>query len=83
MKYIKETKILMVGVFFILGLGGTYLTYDFADTVKFGKFLTGRGKGGGSGVDSATDGVAVGLGIISGFCFLSSTLLLISFKDDE
>ena len=83
MKYINETKIFMAGLFLILGLGGSYLTYDFADTVKFGKLNTGRGAGGGSGVDSATDGVAVGLGIISGFCFLSSTLLLISFKDNE
>jgi hypothetical protein len=83
MKFINEIKIFIAGLFLILGLGGSYLTYDFADTIKFGKFLKGRGQGGGSGVDSATDGVAVGLGIITGFCFLSSTLLLISLKDDE
>jgi hypothetical protein len=56
---------------------------DEQNEIIFGKFLKGRGQGGGSGVDSATDGVAVGLGIITGFCFLSSTLLLISLKDDE
>jgi len=37
----------------------------------------------GSGVDSSNDGVAVGLGIISGISILSSALVLISFEKNQ
>ena len=42
--------------------------------------VAGAGAGGGSGVDIADDGVAVGLGLISGLSLLASAILVSSIK---
>ena len=65
------------------------MTFNLSDKESFGKisrsnpFEAGGSTSAGSGVDSSNDGVAVGLGIISGFSFLSGTILIASIKRRE
>ncbi len=85
----NKLKLLLSCFFLVLGIAGFVLTYSLSNKDSFGKisFDTPRHydantiAGAGSGVDSSNDGVAVGLGLISGFSFLSSTLLLTSIQN--
>ena len=85
----NKFKIILSIFFLILGIGTAILTFNLSGKDSFGepKFKTPSAldykdsiAGAGGGVDSSNDGVAVGLGIISGFSFLSSTLLLTSIQ---
>lgn len=71
--------------FLIVGLTAAFLTFNLSNKDSLGKTkfsspphhpFSESIAGAGGGVDSSNDGVAVGLGIISGFSFLSSVLLL-------
>jgi len=75
--------------FLVFGLIAAFLTYDLSNNISFGRVIKSGSSdifnpknvsSAGSGVDSSDDGVAVGLGIISGFSFLSSVLLLTSIQ---
>ena len=78
-------KIVLSIFFLVLGLTTAFLTFDLANNVSFGEITGSRRSNSmaGSGVDSSNDGVAVGLGIISGFSFLSSVLLLNSISKNK
>lgn len=87
---LNKIKILMCVFFFIVGIVTFYFTYGQLDKESFVKHSSMTyGVHIGDGIDSANDGVATGFGIISGFSFLSFTLLLKSLdtkkysKDDN
>ena len=77
---------LILSVFFLLiGLSTAFLTYSLSNKDSLGyteqtgrlfprPIIT-------TGIDSSNDGVAIGLGTISGLSFLSSALLLSSLKN--
>jgi len=71
---LEKIKLTFAVFFFIIGIIGSILTYSFAGKIPYYRENILRS------VDSADDGVACGLGIISGFSFLSSTLLLNTIK---
>ena len=92
MSEINKIKIISSVVFFVIGLWFSYLTYDLESNVDLGEvdFKYGHASdnpsgiaGGGSGVDSADDGVAVGLGIIAGFSLFASALLIGNLKQEH
>ena len=76
----NRLKPILAIIFLIIGLFCAVYTFILANKDSIGVEHTYNREQPyvGSGVDSSNDGVAVGLGIISGFSFLSSTLLLIS-----
>ena len=63
--------------FLVLGLITGFLTFSLSDNDSLG-FTSGirPGEVFTTGIDSSNDGVAAGLGFISGFSFLSSVLLI-------
>ncbi|OGU34748.1 MAG: hypothetical protein A2068_05315 [Ignavibacteria bacterium GWB2_35_6b] len=75
----EKIKITLSIFFFILGLSSAIFTVSLLDKNSLG-FVTAEEVRGFNkvsvGIDSSNDGVATGLGIISGFSFLSSVLLL-------
>jgi len=78
----KKVKISLSIFFFILGIISAILTYSFSNRVSYGHLSPSVTWGEpASGVDSSDDGVATGLGIIAGFSFLSSALLISSIKN--
>lgn len=82
----NKYKLVLSIFFLIVGLTTAYLTFNLSNKDSFGNTefsgprLSESIAAAGSGVDSSNDGVAVGLGIISGFSFLSSALLLTSIQ---
>lgn len=84
----EKLKSILSIFFIIMGLTFAFLTYSLADKDSHGEIKSFGGRSlrtesgsiaaTGSGVDSSNDGVAIGLGIISGFSFLCSTLFLTS-----
>lgn len=78
----NKLKMALFAFFFLFGIVCAYLTFNLSNKDSFGKtdFTSPRYSepiaGAGTGVDSSNDGVAVGLGLISGFSLLSSVLLL-------
>ena len=77
---VNKFKLVLSIFFLVFGLACAVLTYELKTSYTFTRT---RDYGGYTnyGVDSANNGVAVGLGIISGFSFLSSVLLLNSLKE--
>lgn len=81
-----KLKLILAVFFLFVGIGCTIFTFSLSNKNSFGRveYPTGRVRlnstAAGTGIDSSNDGVAIGLGIISGFSFLSSTLLLTSTK---
>jgi len=83
----NKFKIVLSAFLLVIGLSTALLTFNLSGKDSFGKIeFDGGGRtsdlltAAGGGVDSSNDGVAVGLGIISGFSFLSSVLLLNSIS---
>ncbi|MHB8871931.1 MAG: hypothetical protein ACYC5G_05760, partial [Candidatus Doudnabacteria bacterium] len=87
-------KIIVCVSLFTSGIITAILTYNLSDKTSFGKIEDFSNTtdwenspkniaAAGSGVDSSNDGVAIGLGIISGFSFLSSSLLLTSISNKK
>jgi len=79
----KTFKLIISILLLIFGFTTAYLTYNLSNKDSLGyKYQPGDlpHKVVSVGIDSSNDGVAVGLGIISGFSFLSATLLLNSSK---
>ena len=80
----NKLKIILSMLFLLLGIVGAIFTYNLSNEDSLGvvpieSFRVVKQKMS-VGIDSSNDGVAVGLGIISGFSFLSSTLLLTSIQ---
>ena len=81
-------KTIIAILFLVIGLITAFLTYNLSNTDSFGRIESKTPRSLGTeitttticGFDSPNDGVAIGLGIISGFSFLSSVLLLTSIK---
>jgi hypothetical protein len=81
----EKFKLVLSTIFLALGLVCAVLIYNMSDKDSYGRIESTRNSSalGGSGVDSSNDGVAVGLGVISGFSFLSGTLMFTSLKERE
>ncbi len=77
----NKLKIILFKFFFLFGIGCAYLTFNLSNKNSLGGSYSRYSREMvSSGVDSSNDGVAVGLGIIAGFSFLSSVLLLNSIS---
>ena len=81
-------KLILSVFFLVFGLACAVLTFSLSNKDSYGKiesFGSGRlvSVATGTGVDSSNDGVAIGLGIISGFSFLSFVLLLTSVQSNN
>lgn len=87
---LEKIKLIFSTFFLVIGLITGFLTYNLSNKDSFGNIDSYGGRetreptsAAGGGVDSSNDGVAVGLGIISGFSFLSATLLLTSIQKNK
>lgn len=84
----NKLKSILAMLFLVIGLISAFFTYSLSNTVSIGQIESKTPRSLGteittttvSGIDSSNDGVAIGLGIISGFSFLCSVLLLNSFR---
>ncbi len=72
----KIIKIVLSIIYLILGFYTGYNTYK-----EFKHPESVEATYSSNGIDSSKDGAAVGMGLISGFCVLSSTLLILSISD--
>lgn len=87
----NKFKIILSIFFLLLGIVGSIIIYNLSDKDSLGviplknplKNPLGSKQKMSVGIDSSNDGVAIGLGIISGFSFLSSVLLLNSIKNTK
>ena len=97
-KTLNVFKIVFSIILFIIGCVSAYSTFKMKNLVHYGEVKTDfrseitawgdhpiqiAGAGGGGGVDSSNDGVAIGLGIFSGLSILSSAYLVAQLQSKE